>query len=68
MGAAFATRLGGPVLHAFVRFSVAKLLLTNCKMTAHALSKQIPNFSFKRQDVSQEGFNTFVHRVPHFTA
>jgi hypothetical protein len=37
-------------------------------MTAHALSKQIPNFSFKRQDVSQEGFNTFVHWFPHLAA
>ena len=41
-------RLGRPIFHAFVRFGVAKLLLTNCTMTAHALSKQIPNFSFKR--------------------
>jgi hypothetical protein len=61
------THLGRPVLHAFVRFSVAKLLLINCKMTAHALTKQIRNFAFKRQNVFQEGFNTRP-LFPHFAA
>jgi hypothetical protein len=31
--------------------SVAKLFLTNRKMTAHALTNLIPNFAFERQNV-----------------
>jgi len=35
---------------------------------ANALTKQIRDFAFKRQDIFQKSFNTFVHRFPHFAA
>ena len=63
-----ATRLGRPILHALVGFIVAKLLLTNYKITANTLTKQIRDFAFKHQNIFQKSFNTFVHWFPHFAA
>ena len=70
-----ATRMRHNVRHAwaalsFMRLlvSASRLLLTNCKITANALTKQIRDFAFKRQDIFQKSFNTFVHWFPHFAA
>jgi hypothetical protein len=49
------------VLHALVGLVVAKLLLISYEITAHPLATQVPNFTFERQDILQEGFRALVH-------
>jgi hypothetical protein len=53
--------VSGLFLHSSIDFLRSEDLLAVGKRDAHPLSDRVRIFALERQNVSQKGFNTFVH-------
>ncbi len=60
--------MGCSVLHALAGFGIAKLLLVNNEIAAHAVAYRLRNFALECEDVLQKGFNAVVHWAAHLAA